>query len=121
MQEHIPVLQQEVIKVLAPQPNENFIDATVGFGGHAKLILKKISPKGRLLGIDQDPEALEQAKKNLADFGNRFQFYCGNFIDLGLIVRDWQVKKIDGILLDLGVSTYQLLTPSRGFSFNLGA
>jgi len=118
MQEHIPVLQQEVIKTLAPHPNENFIDATLGFGGHAKLILKKTAPYGRLLGIDQDSVALEEAKKRLSDFGERFQFYHGNFKDLGLVIRDWQVKKVDGILFDLGVSTYQLLTPKRGFSFN---
>ena len=118
MQEHIPVLQQEVIKTLAPHPNENFIDATLGLGGHAKLILKKISPKGNLLGIDQDDVALEEAKKRLSEFGERFQFSHSNFTKLGLIVRDWQVERIDGILFDLGVSTYQLLTAERGFSFN---
>jgi len=121
MQAHIPVLQKEVIKILAPHPNENFIDATLGFGGHAQLLLKKIAPYGKLLGIDQDLEALNQAKKNLREFEERFQYYHGNFINLGLIVRDWQVDIIDGILFDLGVSTYQLLTAERGFSFNLSA
>jgi len=106
MTKHTPVLIREVIKTLAPQKNDNFIDGTLGFGGHAKLILEKIGPHGKLLGIDQDIEALEAAKKNLETFGERFSFYHGNFLDLGLIRRKWN-------------STYQLSTPKRGFSFNL--
>lgn len=114
---HIPVLQQEVIKLLAPQPNQNIIDATLGFGGHAKLILKKIAPNGHLLGIEWDKKTLEKAKENLSEFGDRFQYYGGNFVDLGLIVRDWKIKEINGILIDLGPSIYQLTDESRGFSF----
>ena len=68
MTKHTPVLIREVIKTLAPQKNDNFIDGTLGFGGHAKLILEKIGPHGKLLGIDQDIEALEAAKKNLETF-----------------------------------------------------
>lgn len=115
---HIPVLQQEVIQLLAPQPNQNIIDATLGFGGHAKLILKKIAPNGHLLGIEWDKKTLEKAKKNLSEFGDRFQYYGGNFVDLGLIVRDWKVKEIGGIFMDLGPSTDQLTDESRGFSFS---
>lgn len=121
MQEHIPVLQQEVIKVLAPQPNENFIDATLGFGGHSALILKKTAPKGKLLGIEQDELALEKAKENLENFEDRFQFYLGNFTDLGLVIKEWGLKEINGILFDLGPSTYQLTDKQRGFSFQKDA
>ena len=115
---HIPVLTNEVILVLDPKPNQNFIDATLGFGGHAKLILKKTAPEGKLLGIEQDIEALKASEKNLEDFGERFSYYHGNFTNLGLIIRDWKVDSISGILCDLGVSTYQLSTKDRGFSFS---
>lgn len=120
MQKHIPVLQKEIIQVLAPKPGENFIDATLGFGGHSKLILEKTSPNGKLLAIDQDEEAMIEAEKNLADFGDRVQFEKANFTDLGLIVRRWKVDRIDGILIDLGVNTDQL-TGDRGFSFKIDA
>ena len=117
MIKHTPVLQKEVIETLAPKPNQNFIDATLGLGGHAKLILKKIAPGGHLLGIEWDENALEEAKKNLAEFAERFQYFNGNFTELGLIVRDWKVKEINGILIDLGPSTYQLTDETRGFTF----
>jgi len=116
--EHTPVLTQEVIKFLAPHKNENFIDATVGLGGHAKLILERNAPKGRLLAIDQDEIALNQTQKNLKKFSPRVDFTLKNFSELGLIIRCWEVKEIRGILFDLGASTYQLLAPERGFSFN---
>jgi len=116
--EHIPVLAKEVIEYLDPKPNENFIDATLGFGGHAALILEKTSPNGKLMGIDQDPVALGEAQKKLAPFDDRVFYYRGNFVDLGLVIRDWDVKNVDGILIDLGVSTYQLTDENRGFSFN---
>lgn len=112
-------MTKEVIRYLAPHPNENFIDATVGFGGHAKKILEKTAPAGKLLALDQDSVALEQAKKNLEKFNQRATFVNQNFSQLGLIIRSWDVKKIDGIFFDLGVSTYQLQTPERGFSFNV--
>src|SRR3989344_304404 len=115
---HVPVLTKEVLVFLAPQKNKNFIDATVGFGGHAKEILEKISPNGRLLAIDQDPMAIQVANKRLEKYLKRVDFANANFNQLGLLVRDWQIKRIDGILFDLGVSTYQLTSKDRGFSFN---
>lgn len=117
MKEHIPVLPQETIKYLAPSKNENFIDATCGFGGHSKLILAKNGPHGRLLAIDQDEKALSEIRKNLKNFANRADFAKSNFNKLGLLVRSWGVSHIDGVLMDLGVSTYQLTSPERGFSF----
>ena len=115
---HTPVLQHEVINLLAPKPNQNFIDATLGLGGHAKLILEKTASNGHLLGIEWDEKALSEAKKNLAEFYDRFQYFNGNFTELGLIIRDWKVKEINGILIDLGPSTYQLTDETRGFTFS---
>lgn len=120
MKKHIPVLQNEVIEYLRPLPNENFIDATLGYGGHSRLILEKTASSGKLLAIDQDEGALSAARENLLDFTDRIQFEKANFTELGLLVRHWPVKKIDGILIDLGVSTPQL-TGERGFSFNVDA
>lgn len=114
-------MAKEVIRYLAPHPNEDFIDATVGFGGHAEKILEKTAPGGKLLVLDQDSIALEQAKKNLEKFNQRVTFVNQNFSQLGLVIRSWDVKKIDGIFFDLGVSTYQLQTPERGFSFNVAS
>jgi len=121
MLEHTPVMPQEVIKFLAPHRNENFIDATCGLGGHAKLILEKISPNGKLLAIDQDGVALATAEKNLEKFSNRVTFVHNNFSEIGLLIRDWKVPRIDGILFDLGVSSYQLSEKERGFSFSQNA
>lgn len=120
MQKHIPVLQKETIESLNPQPGQNFIDATLGYGGHTRLILEKTAPNGQVLAIDQDEVALATAEENLADFVGRIQFANANFTELGLVVRNWKVKNIDGILIDLGVSSPQL-TGDRGFSFNVDA
>lgn len=114
---HDPVLTTEVLEALNPQANENFIDATLGFAGHASLILQKTAPKGKLLGIDQDEEALESAQETLSSYGERVTFVKSNFANLALLVRKWPVEKIDGILLDLGTSNYQLTSRKRGFSF----
>lgn len=121
MIKHIPVLLRETIQKLAPLSNENFIDATCGFGGHTKLILEKNGPKGRVLAVDQDRMALEETEKNLKNYFKRVDFVRSNFAELGLIVRSWKVSHIDGILFDLGVSTFQLKTSKRGFSFNADA
>lgn len=121
MIKHISVLPMETIKYLAPQKNQNFIDATCGLGGHTELILAKTGPKGRVLAIDQDEEAIEQARKNLKNYLNRVDLIKSNFSNLGLLIRKWSVEKIDGILFDLGVSSYQLDEPTRGFSFTKSA
>lgn len=120
MNTHIPVLPKEIIENLNPKPGENFIDCTLGYGGHSQLILEKTAPNGKLLAIDQDDQAIEAAQKNLAKFDNRIQYEQANFTELGLIVRRWPVGKIDGILIDLGVNMPQL-TGDRGFSFRVDA
>jgi len=119
--QHIPVLQDEIIKLLAPQPNDNFIDLTLGHGGHSAMILEKTAPKGKLLAFDQDPVAFDQAKKNLARFGNRVTFFQTNFTEIGLIIRKWPVTQVNGILIDLGPNTDQLTDEERGFSFRANA
>lgn len=115
---HIPVLLNEVIQYLNPQPNQHFIDATVGGGGHAEKILELTSPKGKLLGFDLDSEALKIAQKRLKKFKNRFSLYQENFTQTQKYADEQpKIRKFNGFLLDLGVSSLQLRSESRGFSF----
>ncbi|AKM81939.1 MAG: S-adenosyl-methyltransferase MraW, 16S rRNA (cytosine1402-N4)-methyltransferase [Berkelbacteria bacterium GW2011_GWE1_39_12] len=115
---HIPVLKEEVIKTLAPQSNEHFIDLTLGHGGHASEILKKTAPNGKLLAVEQDFRAIAEANENLASFGNRFEIVQDNFNEIGLIIRKWPEKnEVSGILIDLGPNTDQLKSEELGLSF----
>jgi len=114
---HIPVLLNEVIKIFDPQPNENFIDATVGEAGHTLCLLQKTSPSGRILGIDLNEETLEIAQEKLKAFGNRAILVCDNFKNLERIVEENKFKNIRGILFDLGMSSRELEVSGRGFTF----
>ena len=114
---HIPVLLKEVIQYLNPKPNQNFIDATVGDGGHAAAILEKTSPKGKLLAIDRDLNSIIRAKNNLAEFENRVLFINDSFGNLEKIVRANNFGLSDGILFDFGMSTSQLENSGKGFTF----
>jgi 16S rRNA (cytosine1402-N4)-methyltransferase len=114
---HIPVLQKEVIKYLNPGPNDNFIDCTVGGGGHALLILQKSGPRGRVLGIDRDAWQIENCRSNLKDFKNRVILTVGNFADLEEIFKRTKFGPVSGILFDLGMSSWHLENSGRGFSF----
>jgi 16S rRNA (cytosine1402-N4)-methyltransferase len=114
---HIPVLYQEVIAWLHPIPGGRYIDATVGLGGHSKGILEASAPNGQLLGIDRDPVALTRAQTALAGYVGRTSFYCGSFADIGVIARQAGFGLVNGILMDLGVSSMQLDDAERGFSF----
>lgn len=118
---HIPVLSDEIIKILDPRPNQNFIDATLGHGGHSKLLLEKTAPNGKLLAIEQDIEAINVAAQNLSKYKNRITIIHDNFIQIGLIIRKWKFQKIDGILIDLGPNTDQLTSEVRGLSFRSDA
>jgi len=109
---HIPVLQKEVQKYLDPQPNENFIDCTIGGGGHSAEILQKIAPRGKVLGIDWTPEAIKGLKKN-----PNLIVVNDNFANLAAIVKEQKFNKAKGILFDLGYSSWHLEGSSRGFSF----
>lgn len=116
---HVPVLPKEVIKYLDPKPNENFIDCTLGGGGHTLAILEKTEPNGKVLGIDEDPDALKivESKIKNAEYKKRLIPVNDNFKNLKKIVDRGKFKKISGILLDLGMSSSQLEESGRGFSF----
>ncbi len=114
---HIPVLLNEVINFLAPKSNQNFVDATVGDGGHAKVILEKISPNGKLIAIDRDADSIVRAKNNLKEFGDRVLFINDSFGNLSKIAGELKINSIQGIIFDFGMSTNQLENSGRGFSF----
>jgi len=114
---HRPVLYEAVLEGLAPRPNGCYIDTTVGAGGHAEGILAASGPWGRLLGIDADPQAVALARERLASFRDRAILVQGNFSQLASIASAQGLAKVDGILFDLGLSSMQLATPERGFSF----
>jgi 16S rRNA (cytosine1402-N4)-methyltransferase len=118
---HVPVLLDEAIAGLQPQRGGYFVDCTVGLGGHAAAILERISPSGRLLGIDADPEALRICEYKLGDYGEAVTLVNENFTNLEAICRRYRFHPVDGILFDLGVSSLQLDTAERGFSFHLDA
>ncbi len=112
---HIPVLSEEVKNLLAIADGGVFVDGTLGAGGHSKLINQNYN-LSRLIGIDQDEEAIETAKKNLSEFGN-VTFVHDNFKNISKILSDLKISKVDAILVDIGVSSYQIDNSERGFSF----
>jgi len=114
---HLPVLVDEVLASLAVGPGSSTADCTVGGGGHAERLLETTSPDGRLLGIDADRAAIEEAKHVLARFGARVILRQANFESLYDVATAAAMVPLDGILFDLGLSSYQLADPSRGFSF----
>ncbi len=121
---HTPVLLHESLALLAPAPGGVYCDATLGLGGHAEAILQASSPDGRLVGIDRDPHALARAAERLAPFGDRVSLHHGCFADLVEILAGEKTlaeRGLDGLLLDLGVSSLQLDDPERGFSFRHAA
>lgn len=115
---HIPVLLEEAIDFLDLKQGGVYVDATLGGGGHARKIAEIIGEKGKIIAIDRDQEAIDSAKKNLTEFESRILFAKGNFRDLDKIFENFGIKEADGFLFDLGVSTYQLENPERGFSFS---
>lgn len=114
---HQPVMLREVVQLLAPKKNQNFIDATLGLGGHAQALLEKTGPQGKLLGIDWDREMLEVSRQNLEIFGKRVILVNDNFVYLDEIVSEQGFRDIAGILFDLGLASPQIDNASRGFSF----
>ncbi|EKD56787.1 MAG: Ribosomal RNA small subunit methyltransferase H [uncultured bacterium] len=114
---HTPVLLKEVLHYLAPKPNQNFIDCTLGLGGHSKAILEKTAPVGKLLAIEQNAEGLHEAQKNLVKYKNRITYINGNFANLNEIVRDSNLKGFFGIFLDLGLASWQIDEGDLGISF----
>jgi 16S rRNA (cytosine1402-N4)-methyltransferase len=119
--EHIPVMAKEALDLLQCKPGGIYVDATVGLGGHSLAILERIQPGGLLVGIDRDKESLEKAQARLKPFADSVRLFHDNFKNLPLILNNLATKPVDGILLDLGVSSYQLLSQERGFSFQSDA
>lgn len=113
---HYSVMLEECIEMLDIKEDGIYVDCTLGGAGHSKEILKKLSPKGRLIGIDQDLDALKAAKEKLKDFNN-ITYVHNNFYNIKDILESLGIEKIDGILMDLGVSSYQLDQGERGFSY----
>jgi len=114
---HLPVMLEEVIVALSPHPGSFQIDATVGGGGHAIRILEAANPDGRLLGIDADPRAIERSGKRLSGFGERVTLRQSNFERIADVASGSGFGSVDGVLMDLGVSSQQLDADDRGFSF----
>jgi 16S rRNA (cytosine1402-N4)-methyltransferase len=111
---HAPVLPAEVLQAFAPAAGRLLVDCTLGGGGHSELLLEA---GAEVIGIDQDPEAIAYASARLARFGNRFRPVRANFSQIVEVLEQLKVDRVDGFLLDLGVSSHQLDTPERGFSF----
>lgn len=111
---HIPVMEEEVLSALSPNPSGRYADGTVGMGGHTAAILKRSAPTGWVSGCDRDGAALQTAERRLAEFAGRFELRRANYTTLA----DWvPTGSLDGVLLDLGVSSPQLDNADRGFSF----
>ncbi len=118
---HIPVLVKEAVEGLQAKPGGCFIDCTVGMGGHAAAILERISPQGKLLGIDADPEAIRAARAKLGDYKEAVILANDSFANLNAICKKYDFYPVDGILFDLGISSMQLDIAQRGFSFQRDA
>lgn len=114
---HDPVMAREVIEILMPTAGQRYLDGTLGGGGHAEQILTLSGPDGQCAGLDWDGEAIEAARGRLRQFGDRFVTYRVNFVEAGRILRELGWDKVNGILLDLGLSSHELSDPERGFSF----
>jgi 16S rRNA (cytosine1402-N4)-methyltransferase len=115
--EHMPVMLEEALDLLQCKPGGIYVDATIGMGGHAQAILERIQPGGQLIGIDRDKDSLEKAQARLKPFARNLRLVHDNYKNLPLILNNLVTRPVDGLLLDLGVSSYQLLSPERGFSF----
>lgn len=116
---HVPVLLRETIDLLAIREGGSYIDCTTGLGGHSEAIATRMGETGRLLCIDQDREALEFARTRLTPFGRRVSFVHANFRDLAQVAEEHDFHDVDGILMDLGFSSFQMGSAERGFAFGL--
>jgi 16S rRNA (cytosine1402-N4)-methyltransferase len=114
---HTPVMLEEVLEYLNPSTGQVIVDATFGFGGHSSRIAERLGQTGTLVGIDRDEESLAAAREAMGEVSNRIKFAYGNFSDLDVILKGLNINRIDGILFDLGISSFQLSDAQRGFSF----
>ena len=116
---HKPVLKEKVIEYLITDKSGIYIDATLGGGGHSERILEELNEGGRLLGIDRDEDSLKISQKRLRRFGKKVSFFQQSYSQIPELLKNLNLDKIDGILFDLGFSSYQLDDPERGFSYSL--
>ncbi|MFH1655118.1 MAG: 16S rRNA (cytosine(1402)-N(4))-methyltransferase RsmH [Candidatus Omnitrophota bacterium] len=114
--EHKPVMYNEIINYLDLRAGKVILDCTIGTGGHARKILQKITPGGKLIGIDRDADSLSFAEQNLKEFKGSYILVKDDFRNLDSVLENIKIKRVDGILFDLGVSSFQLDNPKRGFS-----
>jgi len=118
---HKSVLLNETIDSLNIKPEGIYVDCTLGGGGHAKEVCKRISEKGRLIGIDQDEDSIKAASERLAEFKDRVSIVRDNYSNISLVLKSLNIEKVDGIYIDLGVSSYQLDNAERGFTYRFDA
>lgn len=118
---HKSVLLDETIDNLNIKPDGIYVDGTLGGGGHSYEIAKRLSDKGRLIGIDQDEDAIRAATERLQEFSSRVTIVRNNYCNMNLVLDELGIDKVDGIILDLGVSSYQLDTAERGFTYKVDA
>ena len=118
---HKSVLLDETIQHLNIKPDGIYVDGTLGGGGHSYEIAKRLGACGRLIGIDQDEAAIEAATKRLKEFCDKVTIVRNNYCNMNLVLNELGIDKVDGILLDLGVSSYQLDTAERGFTYKVNA
>ena len=119
--DHVSVLLHETVDGLNVRPDGTYVDATLGGGGHAYEVCSRLSDKGRFIGIDQDADAIEAAGKRLEGFGEKVTIIRSNYRDMKPELQKRGIDSVDGIVLDLGVSSYQLDTAERGFSYRADA
>jgi 16S rRNA (cytosine1402-N4)-methyltransferase len=119
--EHVPVLLPEVIESLHPESGKRYLDGTLGAGGHTEAILIKSSPDGQVLGLDRDDEAIAAARQRMRRFNHRFIARQASFADAKQILAEIGWDAVDGVVLDLGISSHQIDSPERGFSFRTEA
>lgn len=118
---HKSVLLKETIEYLNIRPDGVYVDGTLGGGGHAYEVCKRLSKKGRFVGIDQDEDAIKAATRRLSEFEDKIQIIRGNYCDMQEVLAEEGLVGVDGIVLDLGVSSYQLDDPTRGFTYRVDA
>jgi 16S rRNA (cytosine1402-N4)-methyltransferase len=114
---HVPVLMRHVLEALDPKPGHTVVDCTLGLGGHAAELLRRVTPGGRLIGIDLDPKNVEAARELLSTVGGEFHLFNTNFAALPAVLAQVGVERADGVVADLGVASPQIDDPARGFSY----
>ena len=118
---HRPIMKDEVVSRLITNRSGTYLDCTLGFGGHSYEILKNISKEGVVIGLDCDPDAYKYSKNRFSEHKDQVKIFNSNYIDYRKVLKKLKINQIDGALLDLGISSYQVDNPGRGFSYRFDA